>query len=257
MKPSRQIAVPLLAAVSVWATLSLSAQPLAPTESAPAATRGSGGEDPCPDCVILDDGSAETGYGWVPSVVEGEYVQRIHTSLFPTRDLDSVCICWLRTQADSTIDFEVIFYEDIDGVPAPSPYAAVPASASIDPIGVTETFVEVDVSGVRLPVGPSYVGARWDPSVDSFFFICTDTSEDTPPVNVFFRDDRSEGGLWTSVFESADPIFSAHRSIMLRVCSSLETAIDIPAVGAGGLVILLLLVAGLGVRALARGRRGE
>ena len=250
---SGQFVLQVVLTATVTFGSALSAQPLAPTGS-PAAGPGTESEtEACEDGVVLDDGSAETGYGWVPSVIEGEYVQRFHTSQFPTRNLEAVCICWIRTQTDDVIDFEIIFYEDVDGRPAFLPYAAVPASATVEPVGITETFVEVDVTGVTLPVGPSFIGARWNASVDQFFFICTDENEQTPAVDVFFRDDRSEG-LWTSVFETADPIFDQHRSILVRARSSLETPVDVPALGAGGLALLASLVAACGLGRLI-GRR--
>lgn len=239
--------------VAALLSCQLAAQPLAPPPGAIPAAATEGGEVACEGGVIVDDGSAETGYGWVPSVIEGEYVQRFHTHQFPTRRLETVCICWIRTQPDTEIDFEVIFYEDVDGEPAATPYAAVPASASVPPQGIVGTFTEVDVTGVRLPVGPSYVGARWDASADRFFFVCTDTSAATPTVEVFFRDDRSEG-VWTSVLQSPDPIFTNHRALMVRARSSLETAIDVPSLGAAGLAILVTSIAAAGLRRIRQRR---
>ncbi|MEM7582424.1 MAG: IPTL-CTERM sorting domain-containing protein [Acidobacteriota bacterium] len=201
--------------------------------------------------VVLDDGSAETGYGWVPSVIEGEYVQRFSSSIFPTRVLESICVCWLRTRMDSAIDFEVVFYENDGGIPASTPYAVVPGSAEVEPQGIAETFTEVDVSGIGIPVGPSYIGVRWDASADQFFFVCADKSEGTEPVEFFFRDDRAEGE-WTSVFDALDPIFEDHRALMIRGRSSFVTALDVPALGAGGLVALAVLLLGVGLRRLRR-----
>ncbi len=241
------LAASLLAtALALWAS-PLFARPLAP----PPVTGTEGEEIACEGGVIVDDGSAETGYGWVPSVIEGEFVQQFHTSQFPTRKLESVCVCWIRTQPDTEINFEVIFYGDDDGMPASSPYAVVPASATVEPQGIVGTFSEIDVRGVKLPVGRSYIGARWDASVDRFFFVCTDTSEETAVVNVFFRDDRSEG-IWTSVLESSDPIFNEHRALMVRARSSFETVVDVPALGASGLVFLAALLAVSGALAARR-----
>ncbi len=236
-------------------SVALLAQPMAPTSQRAEAQ----GEDACNGTVedgyvVLDDGTAETGYGWVPSVIEGEFVQRFSTSLFLTRNLESVCVCWIRTNDNDTlIDFEVVFYDDVGGMPASSPYAIVPADAMVEPMGIAETFTEVDVIGVRIPVGPSYIGVRWDASLDQFFFVCADHSESTEPVEVFFRDDRSEGE-WTSVFETIDPIFRNHRSMMVRGRSSFITAIDVPTLGAGGLVVLGILLVGVASRVLKRRR---
>ncbi len=228
----------------------LSAKPQALSTPLSSATV-EGAETACEGGVIQDDGTAESGYGFIPSDTEGEFVQRFRSGMFPTRNLESVCVCWVRTLADDTIDFEVVFYEEVDGVPAAFPFAAVPATAVVEPQGVVGDFTEVDVSGVRLPVGPVHIGARWDPSADRFFFVCTDRTLATPPVEVFFRDNLSEGE-WTSVFESNDPIFLEHRAIMVRARASTEVPIEVPALGLVGLLGLVLALVGAGMRRLSR-----
>ncbi len=245
-----------LLALCALSALTASGQPMAPEPG-----RGAGGDPACEGGVVVDDGSAETGYGWVPSVIEGEFVQEFDADEFSSRRLQSVCICWIRTRPDTTIDFEIIFYRQVidpdDGspIPAAEPYAAVPASADVTPLGIAESFFEVDVGGVVVPGGRSYIGARWDASQDQFFFVCTDTSEDTDPVEVFFRDDRAEGE-WTSVFESIDPIFDEHRALMVRVLPGPLAAIDVPALGAAGLTVLALALAGAASAVLRRRPQG-
>ncbi len=245
-------------AAAVCCVLSASAQPLAPS----ATTETIGGDDPaeCAAGVVLDDGSAETGYGWVPTVVEGEYVQEFDAADFSSRRLQSVCICWMRTQMDSTIDFEIIFYaqvvdpkDDTRLIPDDQPYAVFPAGADVVPKGITESFFEVDVEGTMIPDGESYIGARWNASNDQFFFICADHSDDTPPVEAFFRDDRSEGE-WTSVFETTDPIFDDHKAIMVRALPGPLLAVDVPALGTAGLALLAAALAALAVARSIRRR---
>ncbi len=119
-------------------------------------------------------------------------------------------------------------------------------------MGITESFFEVDVTGVDIPVGRSFIGARWDASVDQFFFVCTDTSDGTEPVNAFFRDDRTPDGIWTSVLETTDPIFDEHRAMMIRVRAKPAVPVEIPALGGLGLA---LLTAALAAAALAILRR--
>jgi len=251
---SPRIPFEIFAILLIACPAALSAQPAAPDATPPAAgatARGTGAD--CADGLALDDGVPETGYGWVPSVPDGEYVQRFLSRQLPNRRLESVCVCWLRTRDDADVDFEVVFYADAGGQPAAEPYAAVPASANVTPVGIVGAFFEVDVTGVSLPRGASYVGARWDPSSDPFFFLCTDTSDGTEPVEVFYRDELAEG-VWTSVFESNDPIFDAHRALMIRVRSGTETAIDVPALGAGGLALLGIVLATIAILALGRRR---
>ncbi len=171
---------------------------------------------PCAGGAIKDDGSVETGYGFVPSATMGQYVQEFHSGELPSRELSEVCVCWLRTRDDSDIDFEVIFHQDVEGRPAPEPYATVAATATEVPNGVDAAgrFYPVDVSEVTLAEGTSYIGVRWDPSASQLFFVCTDTSEETEMVSVYSAEDRAPA--WVHVKESRDPIFRPHRSILLR-----------------------------------------
>ncbi len=175
-----------------------------------------------PDCaagVVKDDGDPETGYGFVPSAVEGVYVQRFRAEELRGRWLAKVCICLMKTRGEAEAAFEVVFYEDAGGRPAETPFASVPARATGLPRSkeAAGRFYEVDVS-VEVPPATFYVGARWDPSAAQFMFVCTDTSEETGKVPVFFREDRSGG--WVSVFQSRDPIFRPHRSILVRAVAS-------------------------------------
>ncbi len=170
----------------------------------------------CAGGAIKDDGSVETGYGYVPSAVMGVYLQEFHSDEFPSRELSEVCVCWLRTRADSDLDFEVVFYEDQGGRPGNKPYAKVRSTATEVPKGVDAAgrLYTVDVSGVTLAEGKSYLGVHWNPSASTFFFVCTDTSEETELVNVFSAEDRAPA--WTNVINSRDPIFRPHRAILVR-----------------------------------------
>ncbi|MCP3958823.1 MAG: hypothetical protein GY719_13300 [bacterium] len=256
-RDARLVPLPILAIVLALCAVSATAQPLAPSPDFenPRGAKPGRGDDACAGGVIVDDGTAETGYGWVPSVIRGEYLQQFHTVMFPTRALETVCICWLRTRPDSSLDFDLTFYDSIDGRPAQEPYAVVPASVEVTPVGITESFFEVDVTGVDIPVGRSFIGARWDASVDQFFFVCADSSDETEPVNVFFRDEQTPDGIWTSVFETPDTVFENHKAVMIRATSDLRAPIDIPALGVAGLVLLAVILAGLGI-VLSAGRRG-
>ncbi len=174
----------------------------------------------CAGGAIKDDGSVETGYGYVPSAVMGSYLQQFHSDDLPSRELSEVCVCWLRTRPDDNLDFEVVFYEDAGGRPTTEPYARVESSATEVPKGVDDAgrLYPVDVSGVTLAEGTSYVGVHWNPSASTFFFVCTDTSEETEYVNVFSAEDRAPA--WTNIKNSRDPIFKPHRAILVRVRSA-------------------------------------
>lgn len=212
-----------LTVVAVGALLALlrgAASPLlgAPPAAASAVPTDASG---CAAGVVKDDGDPETGYGFVPSAVEGIYVQRFRAEEFPSRWLSKVCVCLMKTRGESDADFEVVFYEDAGGRPAATPFASVAAHATDLPRSkeAAGRFYDVDVS-VEVPAGAFYVGARWDPSAARFMFVCTDTSAGTGKAPVFFREDRSRG--WASVFQARDPIFRPHRSILVRAVSSPE-----------------------------------
>lgn len=202
----------------------------------------------CGTGLVFDDASAESGLGWVPSVIEGQYVQ--YYGMVPFGTVETVCICWLRTRADSSIDFDVVFYASQGDSPGLAPFASVPARADDVPSGVTGRFYEVDVSGVQLPPRtPIYIGARWDASRDQFFFICTDETLSTPRVNVFFTDDRANG--WGDAFSTSDPIFDDYRASLIRVVAS---GYAVPAMSPTALGIFALFLA-LSAAWLGRRRR--
>lgn len=211
-----------------------------------------GGGDACSAGVILDDGSLETGYGWIPSVVDGRYVQRFEVADFRSRKMEEVCICWTRTQPDDSVSFSVQLYRDVGGRPARFPEAVVEASTDSVPRFPDGAFTTVDVSSVdmRAITNVFYLGVQWDPSFDRFFFVCADHSPDTPVVDAWFIDDRAEE--WTSVLESTDPIFDDHRAMLIRARAAEGSYPTVPTIGPIGAVVLLLLIVGAAILALRR-----
>ncbi len=209
-------------------------------------------QDDCAGGVVKDDGSPETGYGWVPSVIDGVYVQEFRVQEFPSRGLETVCVCWLRTRQDSDVSFEVVFFEDIDGQPAETPYASVAAVASLVPEGLASggAFYEVDVSGTVIRGSTVYIGVRWNASVDQFFFVCADHSPETDPVNVFYIDEEADE--WGSALDTRDPIFDGHRAIMVRATAQSAADFAVPALGSAGSTVLALLLGIAGWLLLAR-----
>ena len=180
-------------------------------------------EEACIGGVIMDDGVADTGYGFVPQATDGVYVQRYERDQFASAEIDTVCACLMKTKFVNNIRFEVVFFEEVNGLPAAEPYATFPAVARELPTTVADSrvFYQVDISGVSLPEGASYIGLRWDPNRFKFTFVCTDTDEPDErgePVPVFFHDDVKT--RWQSVFQSRDPIFAHHYSILLRATAA-------------------------------------
>ncbi|MCG8458348.1 MAG: hypothetical protein MI919_18885 [Holophagales bacterium] len=214
-------------AVATAAAPPLAAQPIDAGLPAPVAGNGPAPSSPCSDGLVRDDGTIESGYGWVPSAIFGVYAQAFLQEELPAPGVERVCVCVLRTREDDSIDFEVVFYEDADGVPALEPFAAVPASTDGVPKGLEGKWVEVVTGGVRLPSeGPVYIGVRWNPSVDQFFFVCDDQSPETPFTDLFFIDDRAEE--WDAASTTIDPIFDDHRAALIRPVPRQPTAVEVP-----------------------------
>jgi hypothetical protein len=206
--------------------------------------------DECVDGVVKDDGTLESGYGWVPSVVDGRYVQRFNVAEFPSRKIDQVCICWSRTADDDEVSFRVELYRDRGGRPARSPEVSAEAVAAAVPQFPQGGFFTVDVSDAEMvaPTNVFYLGVQWDPSRDQFFFICVDQTDATPVVDGWYVDDRADG--WTSVLESDDPIFDDHHAMMIRAVGGEGSYQLIPTVGVWGIIILMAVIAGVGVAVL-------
>jgi hypothetical protein len=215
------------------------------------------GAQDCADGVVKDDGTLESGYGWVPSVVDGRYVQRFEAAEFRSRKMEEICICWTRTQPDDSVTFNVQLYRDRGGRPAVSPEASVEAVAILVPAFPDGAFFSVDVSDAdfHAPTETFYLGVQWDPSEDGFFFVCVDQSEDTPVVDGWFVDDRASE--WTSVLESNDPIFDDHRAMMIRARALEGFFPFVPTLGTWGLLILVAAICAVGALVLRRGDRGE
>lgn len=211
----------------------------------------------CADAIVDDDGSVETGYGWVPSTTAGVYVQQYDADEVPSGVLTTACVCWLRTRMDDTIDFEVVVYahNEAEGFPEKDPIAAIPSQLSGVPQGVPGAmFTEVPLGEVQLPSeGPFYVGVRWDASADDFFFACVDkTDAPGPPTRVFYRD-NTFSQQWGISDMTSDPTFFDHRAMFVRPVPGPEVStepVEVPLSGivSGILMAALLLIGALAVR---------
>ncbi len=232
------------------AVVPVGAQPLAPGALVDGAVAL--GATDCADGVVLDDGTLETGYGWVPSAIDGRYIQRFDVADFRSRKIEEVCICWTRTRLDDAVDFTVELYRDRAGRPALFPEASLAATATAVPVFPDGGFVSIDVSGVdmRAVTDVFYLGVRWNPSEEDFFFVCADHSDGTPVVDGWFIDDRADD--WTSVLETADPIFNDHRAMMVRARAAEGLFPLVPTMGPVGITILVVALGVVGALALRR-----
>jgi hypothetical protein len=219
-------------------------------------THAVGGTD-CDDGVVKDDGTIETGYGWVPSVIDGRYVQQFELSDFRSRRIEEVCVCWTRTRLDDSVRFTVELYRDVGGRPSPRPEASVQAEATFVPAFPDGGFYSVDVSEAAMmaPTGTFYIGVKWNPSEDDFFFVCVDQSDTTEIVDGWYIDDRAVE--WTSVLESPDPIFIEHRAMMIRARAADGYFPLIPTLGTWGLIILVAGICVVGALVIRRRDTGS
>ncbi|MEO1083261.1 MAG: hypothetical protein AAFY88_03380 [Acidobacteriota bacterium] len=178
----------------------------------------------CADGVKLEDGTIETGYGFVTTATKGEYVQRFDSKLFPSRNITEVCVCWIRGSRVNKVDFEVVFYEEVNGRPVDEPYAAVKASSEGLPFRKANAgrFFPAAIEGVTIPEGGSYIGVRFNPSVSKQIFVCADQSEGTAAVPGFQREDRAKG--WDNMLQSRDWIFGKHRALSIRAVAEKPAA---------------------------------
>lgn len=177
---------------------------------------------PCARAVALDDGGIETGYGFVPSAEWGLYLQRFDLPALRGVELEAVCVCFMKTRGDTDADFELVFYAEEDRRLPPQPYAVVAGSVDdlADDKKLAGRFDAIPVDGVRFSEkGPTWIGVRWDPSVENFFFVCADQSRSEEEagreaIPVVLQEDRRP--QWADVIGNRDPIFTGHHAIGVR-----------------------------------------
>lgn len=177
--------------------------------------------DACAGGHIVEDGIVDKGFSFVSTAKWGMYVQEVQSEDFPSRHLQEICACWFQKPGGGKADFEVVFFTAEGSRPNMEPYATVQATAKELGEGKRDArWHAVDVSGVSLPEGTSYIGVRWKPTKEPRLFVCSDQSAETPRRKAFFGEDRSRG--WVDLEVTADPIFIPHRALMLRTVAHPE-----------------------------------
>lgn len=204
------------------ATPGAAAKPTSPSADGTAAERlPNAPADACQGGLIFDDGKADKGYSFVSSARWGMYVQQVTSEALPSRHLQNVCVCWFQKPGGGDADFEVLFFAAEGKRPAMEPYAKVKSTAkSLGQGKLDAKWHSVDVSGVSVPEGTSYIGVRWQPKKEPRLFVCSDHSPETPRQKAFFGEDRSKG--WIDLEATADPIFIPHRALLIRTLSHEE-----------------------------------
>lgn len=191
----------------------------------------------CRDGLVADDGSVETGYGFVPNSKEGIFVQRFDPQRAAATVFKAVCVCWLKTRGDRNIEFEVVLFEDQGGGPAPKPSFAHGATATAEQVAPdvksAGSFVRVPLPPVPLPAGPFYLGVRWNPHTASHLFVCADKTprgdDDGGGAGTpgFFREDVRP--RWSSLEAAKDPNMKGHQALMIRAVLGPAPPVPAPA----------------------------
>lgn len=167
----------------------------------------------CEGGEVHDDGVPENGYGWNAQLVtDGVYVD----AFSPGVDFNytEVCVCWLRTGDDSTLDYELEVWDNSGSGGTPGVLlGSVSETASGVPSGIPGAFYSVDISSLNLDVAAGdtvFIGTRWDPSDDRGFFICSDESAGTPVNGGYAWNDNDE--IWVANQDH----HPAYKALMIR-----------------------------------------
>lgn len=161
----------------------------------------------CQGGLVVDDGSYETAYG-LGGGTPGAATMVQKLDFGTTETLDQVCICFARDQENPGSDdfaFEIVLYDDDGAGGSPGSFlGSVAATATNVPIFPLFTHYGVDLvpSGIQLPGGDVYVGARW-PGGQSHF-LCGDRSAGTQQQDLYLS--GNQGGAWSSM----DQVFPAN-----------------------------------------------
>lgn len=169
----------------------------------------------CTGGIVADDGTFESGYA-VGTGQPGSSILVQKLSLGGATQLDQACVCFARSQSNPGVDnfpFELVVYDDDGGNGTPGTLlGSVNATATSVPIFPNAKFFNVDLtsSGINLPGGNVYVGARWDGGPS--YYMCGDRSPASPQREIHAS---SQGVVWTPIanlFGSESP-----RALGIRV----------------------------------------
>lgn len=132
------------------------------------------GQGECADGVVYDDGDFENGYGAKPSAGSAEYVM-LFDPPSGARQLEEVCICWTRGGEDSSLSFDINVYALGESEAPGELLGSLPALAFGVPAFSDNRFYSYDMSPLGIAGdAPVFIGAAWDPAVDTDLFICAD-----------------------------------------------------------------------------------
>lgn len=149
------------------------------------APQGAGCDVSTPGIIVHDDGEAENGYGWQPTVTDGRFMELFTPAAYPAT-FSSVCFSWITNAGITSVDFDIVVYaDDVGGGPG-TELGRQSVTGDVIAIGgvpFTPTFQAFDISGMGLNIasGNVFIGAEWAPSVEGGgIFIGADESLSTP-----------------------------------------------------------------------------
>lgn len=189
-----------------------SAGPIQPFNvTAPAGT-------PCasstPGIIIHDDGQAENGYGWQPTVTDGRFVEKFTPTSYPAT-FSSVCFSLITNAGVTTMPFDIVVYAADGAGGSPGTVLGTKSVTgnvtAISGVPFTPTFQSFDISDLALNVtsGNIFIGLKWAPSSVGGVFISADQSSGTP----------IEGGYsWsnTGPWQTTQTGQANYRALMIR-----------------------------------------
>lgn len=173
-----------------------------------------------PGLVIQDDGTLENGYGGNPQQVEEVRFVDFYTPEAYPASLASVCVAFITIDGESTLDIDIVVYDDsgTDGAPGEL-LGSLPVTVDVDTIETPvppdqqPQWTAIDLSSLDIEVdsGSVYVGVRYQPP-DHNVFIAADESDDRPAG-------FSGGYWWTNddeIWGVIESTFSNYRALMVR-----------------------------------------
>ncbi|MEM9292034.1 MAG: hypothetical protein AAGD01_10165 [Acidobacteriota bacterium] len=157
----------------------LAGQPLtavgAPTKAEPRAVDA---PDKATVTLVYDDGVADNGYGAASTATVYEVVQLFQLPRTPL-EWDQATLCFSRLGIDSSLDFDLVVYDD-DGIAGAPGTLLQSLLATVDGVStdLAGSYYNFDLSSLGITFSDTtvFIGARWDPSVEQDFFLCSDHS---------------------------------------------------------------------------------
>ena len=168
---------------------------------------GSAAED-CVGGLGLDDGIPSGGFGFNNSRLFAIAVNRVTPPAYPY-DLNEVCVNLIAGGIDTTLNYDVVVFNDNGGVPG-TLLGSVPGQS----LELTNApgFYSTDVSAanIQLTSGDYYIGIQYSPLADNNINIYLDSSAEEAPIS--YVQTNASPGVWIPV-NGGDGLFG---ELMIR-----------------------------------------